>query len=68
MDVLLAVDSGNAVGWDGETGAGSVGWFEAVCAGGDGSRDAGVVLNWCVISSLSRNRIRRLSYLTELLR
>ena len=64
LDVLLAVDSGNAVGWDGETGAGAVGWFEVVCAGGDGSRDAGVVLNWCVISSFSREGIRRLSYLT----
>ncbi|KJA29670.1 hypothetical protein HYPSUDRAFT_60527 [Hypholoma sublateritium FD-334 SS-4] len=46
LDVLLAVDSGNAVGWDGEAGGGAVGWFEAVCSGGDGSRDAGIVLNW----------------------
>jgi aspartyl-tRNA(Asn)/glutamyl-tRNA(Gln) amidotransferase subunit B len=56
LDVLLNVDNGREVGYDGEDSGGAVDYFEKLCQGtndkqgGNPTRDASVVLNWFVIS------------------
>jgi aspartyl-tRNA(Asn)/glutamyl-tRNA(Gln) amidotransferase subunit B len=56
LDVLLNVDNGREVGYDGEDSGGAVDYFEKLCQGtneeqsGKTIRDASVVLNWFVIS------------------
>jgi len=49
VGVLMAVDAGRGVGYDGEVGGGAVRYFEMLCqAGGgvEGRREAKVVVNW----------------------
>lgn len=42
-DVLMDVDSGREVGFDGELGRGAVAYFDRVAHG----RDPKMVVNWC---------------------
>lgn len=42
VDVLMSVDAGREVKFDGELGAGAVAYFDAVASG----RDAKAVVNW----------------------
>lgn len=56
LNVLLNVDNGREVGYDGEDSGGAVDYFEKLCQGTNEeqgrktTRDASVVLNWFVIS------------------
>ena len=56
LDVLLNVDNGREIGYDGEDSSGAVDYFEKLCQGTNEkqstktTRDAGVVLNWFAIS------------------
>jgi len=56
LDVLLNVDNGREIGYDGEDSRGAVDYFEKLCQGTSEkqgektTRDASVVLNWSVIS------------------
>lgn len=45
VDVLLNIDVGRSVGWDGAVGGGTVEYFEEVVKGAKG-RDPKTVLNW----------------------
>ena len=47
VDVLMAVDSGREVGFDGEVGGGAVAYFDQLCQDGE-RRDPKVVFNWYV--------------------
>ena len=49
-DVLMAIDMGREVGFDGELGQGAVSFFDNVSA----NRDPKVVVNWYVESVLQR--------------
>lgn len=49
IEVLMTVDSGREVGYDGVVGQGAVGYFDAISQG----RDPKVVVNWYVVPSLS---------------
>jgi aspartyl-tRNA(Asn)/glutamyl-tRNA(Gln) amidotransferase subunit B len=63
IDMLMAVDSGNDVGLDGQLNDGAVAYFEALAK----DRDSKVVVNWCVFDYQTRSFVY--SYdLTELLR
>ncbi|EGO02395.1 hypothetical protein SERLA73DRAFT_166824 [Serpula lacrymans var. lacrymans S7.3] len=42
VDVLMAIDSGREVGWDGELGGGAVAYFDSLANG----REGRVVVNW----------------------
>jgi len=53
VDVLLGVDMGRTVGWDGALEDGGVGYFEAVVDSNGARRDSKVVLNWFVALFLS---------------
>ncbi len=44
IDMLMAVDSGNDVGLDGQLNSGAVAYFEALAEG----RGSKMVVNWCV--------------------
>lgn len=61
LDVLLNVDNGREIGYDGEDSGGAVDYFEKLCQGanekqgGNTTRDASVVLNWFIILSSRRN-------------
>ncbi len=44
VEVLMDVDSGREVGFDGQLGHGAVAYFDEVARG----RDPKVVVNWCV--------------------
>jgi aspartyl-tRNA(Asn)/glutamyl-tRNA(Gln) amidotransferase subunit B len=44
VDVLMAVNAGRGVGYDGEVGGGAVRYFETLCRAG--GKDAKVVVNW----------------------
>lgn len=47
VDVLMALDAGRGVGYDGEVGGGAVGYFETLCQGGRGRRrEPKIVVNW----------------------
>ena len=48
VDVLMAVDSGNEIGFDGQRSAGAVTYFEALTNG----RNPKTVVNWYAIPSL----------------
>ena len=54
MDVLLNVDNGREVAFDGEPSGGAVNYFEQLCLGGNDNgqleirRNPGVVLNWYI--------------------
>jgi hypothetical protein len=52
VDVLMSVDSGNEVGFDGWLNHGAVTYFEALTKG----RNSKTVVNWCVVKC-SINRI-----------
>lgn len=51
IDMLMAVDSGNDVGFDGQLNDGAVAYFEALVK----DRDAKVVVNWCVSDYQTRS-------------
>ena len=51
IDVLMTIDSGREVGYDGEVGGGAVAYFDQLCAGQ--GRDPKVVVNWYRSISLS---------------
>ncbi len=46
IDVLMAVDSGRELDYDGKLGHGAVAYFDKVASG----RDPKVVVNWCLQS------------------
>lgn len=48
VDILLGINTGRTVGWDGVLGDGGVGYFEAVVDSNGAGRDPKVVLNWFV--------------------
>jgi len=48
VDILLGIDTGRTVGWDGALEDGGVGYFEAVVDSNGARRDPKVVLNWFV--------------------
>ena len=48
VEVLMDVDSGREVGFDGELGHGAVAYFDEVSRG----RDPKVVVNWCAYTRL----------------
>jgi len=48
VDILLGVDTGRTVGWDGVIGDGGVWYFEAVVDSNGARRDPKIVLNWFV--------------------
>ena len=52
VDVLLGIDTGRTVGWDGALENGGVWFFEAVVDSSGARRDPKVVLNWFVFISL----------------
>lgn len=47
-DVLMAIDSGREVGYDGELGHGAVAYFDSLSRG----RDPKIVVNWCVLPGM----------------
>jgi aspartyl-tRNA(Asn)/glutamyl-tRNA(Gln) amidotransferase subunit B len=49
IDVLMAIDSGNEVGFDGQRSPGAVTYFEALTKG----RNSKTVVNWCAILLLN---------------
>lgn len=49
IDVLMAVDSGNEIGFDGQRSAGAVTYFEALTKG----RNSKTVVNWYAFPSLN---------------
>jgi aspartyl-tRNA(Asn)/glutamyl-tRNA(Gln) amidotransferase subunit B len=51
VDVLMSVDAGRDVRFDGEMGGGAVAYFEEVCAPKALSRDPKAVVNWWVLWS-----------------
>jgi aspartyl-tRNA(Asn)/glutamyl-tRNA(Gln) amidotransferase subunit B len=51
IDVLMTVDSGNEVGFDGQLNHGAVTYFEALTNG----RSSKVVVNWCVAKTLNKS-------------
>jgi aspartyl-tRNA(Asn)/glutamyl-tRNA(Gln) amidotransferase subunit B len=51
IDMLIAVDSGNDVGFDGRLNPGAVAYFEALTEG----RDSKMVVNWYVFSYLDNS-------------
>jgi aspartyl-tRNA(Asn)/glutamyl-tRNA(Gln) amidotransferase subunit B len=51
-DILLGIDTGRIVGWDGALEDGGVQFFEAVVDPHGARRDPNVVLNWFVVSPL----------------
>jgi len=48
VDVLMLIDSGREVGFDGELGGGAVAYFEELCSH-DKPRDPKIVVNWCLL-------------------
>ena len=44
IDVLMTIDSGREVGYDGKVGGGAVAYFDQLCAGQ--RRDPKIVVNW----------------------
>jgi Asp-tRNA(Asn)/Glu-tRNA(Gln) amidotransferase B subunit len=48
VDILLGIDTGRTVGWDGVLEDGGVGYFEGVVDSSGARRDPKVVLNWLV--------------------
>jgi len=50
IDVLIAVDSGNEVGFDGQLNHGAVTYFEALTK----DRNSKMVVNWCVTRTTAR--------------
>lgn len=62
LDVLLNVDSGREIGFDGEGGTGAVEYFERLCQsahGGAQGRNPGVVLNWLTHELLGQLSARK---------
>jgi aspartyl-tRNA(Asn)/glutamyl-tRNA(Gln) amidotransferase subunit B len=51
VDVLMAVDSGNEVGFDGQLNRGAVTYFEALAKG----RNSKMVVNWYVVKLLDQS-------------
>ncbi|KAF5322005.1 hypothetical protein D9619_000691 [Psilocybe cf. subviscida] len=62
LDVLLNVDNGREIGFDGEGGSGAVEYFERLCQSADGGtqgRNPGVVLNWLTHELLGQLSARK---------
>jgi aspartyl-tRNA(Asn)/glutamyl-tRNA(Gln) amidotransferase subunit B len=55
IDVLMAVDSGKEVGFDGQLNPGAITYFEALTKG----RSSKTVVNWCVMVHQIRNSAYR---------
>ncbi|KAF8961095.1 Glutamyl-tRNA amidotransferase B subunit [Flammula alnicola] len=60
LDVLLHVDNGREVGFDGEDSGGAVDYFERLCQGGkETPRNPSVVLNWVTHELLGQLATRK---------
>ncbi|KAI0254809.1 Glutamyl-tRNA amidotransferase B subunit [Lactifluus subvellereus] len=58
VDVLMAVDSGNEIGFDGQRSAGAVRYFEALTKG----RNPKTVVNWIIHELLGQLALRKIAF------